>query len=383
MQVLSAHPRLVRWAAPLGLVAVLAGGVGLATRSDGAAPALPARSAEQLLAAVGRANPPGLSGTVVETARLGLPALPTQAAGDTSVAGLAAGSHTARVWYAGRDRVRVAVSGSLAETDLIRDGSDLWVYQSATNSAVHARTQRGQASGGTAGLATGPTTPEAAAREVLDAVTPTTAVRVGRSATVAGRPAYELVLDPKDARSLVDSVTVAVDGATKVPLRVRVFAKGQQRPAFEVGFTEAQFRTPDASVFRFSPPPGAKVTQAAAGAPTTEPKAKAGARDGGALPAAGGPAVIGHSWTSVLVVKGVDAGAAAGQRGPAKALLDAAAPVQGAFGHGRLLRTPLFSALLTDDGRLYVGAVTPEALTAAAAQPASAAQPLPGRGVHP
>ncbi|HEV8647927.1 MAG TPA: hypothetical protein VG276_00645 [Actinomycetes bacterium] len=392
MQLLSARPRLVRWAAPVALAGILAGGVGLAARSDGAAPSLPQRSAEQLLADVGRADPAGLSGTVVETARLGLPALPTQAGGgDASLAGLAAGSHTARVWYAGKERARVAVSGSLSEADVIRNGRDLWTWESATNSATHVRLPEDKAAGGRGAVGVLPVpTPEEAARQVLDAVTPTTSVRVGRTARVAGRPVYELVLAPKDARSLVDSVALAVDGDTKVPLRVRVFAKGQASPAFEVGFTEVQFRVPDASVFRFTPPPGAKVTERGAGAKPEAAKAEA-AKPGAAKPGAagpadakrhamGGPAVIGESWTSVVVARGVTAGSVTG---PAKALLAAAEPVQGSFGSGRLLRSPLFSALLTDDGRLYLGAVTPEALTAAAAQPASAARPLGSQGGTP
>jgi outer membrane lipoprotein-sorting protein len=371
MQLLSTRPRLVRWAAPVGLVAILAGGVGLAARSDSATPSLPPRSAEQLLAEVGRANPPGLSGTVVETARLGLPALPARPGGDASLSSLVAGSHTARVWYAGRQRARVAVSGSLSEVDLIRNGRDVWTWESATNSATHVVLPAGKdGTRGPAGVAPVPTTPEEAARQVIQAVTPTTSVRVGRTAQVADRPVYELVLAPKDARSLVDSVTLAVDGETKVPLRVRVFAKGHADPAFEVGFTEVQFRVPDAGVFRFTPPPGAKVTTERADAGH---RPEPGGHAAPARPAGTGLAVIGESWTSVVVARGVNAGSVTGS---AKALLDAAKPVQGAFGRGRLLQTPLVSVLLTDEGRLYVGAVTPEALTAAAAQPASAARPL-------
>jgi hypothetical protein len=39
--------------------------------------------------------------------------------------------------------------------------------------------------------------------------------------------------------------------------------------------------------------------------------------------------------------------------------------VSGTWGTGHLLKGTLFSALLTDDGRLVVGAVAPEALYAA------------------
>jgi hypothetical protein len=40
--------------------------------------------------------------------------------------------------------------------------------------------------------------------------------------------------------------------------------------------------------------------------------------------------------------------------------------VRGSWGSGKLLRSALVSALLTDDGRLVVGAVPPELLYAAA-----------------
>ena len=43
-------------------------------------------------------------------------------------------------------------------------------------------------------------------------------------------------------------------------------------------------------------------------------------------------------------------------------------PVSGAFGTGQVLRTKLVSVLLLDDGRLFVGAVTPAVLEQAAAQ---------------
>src|SRR6266545_3146957 len=99
MKVLTARPRL-RWAAPLVVIAsVLAGGIALATRSDSASPSLPPRTAEQLLADVRQAEVPGLSGTVVSTARLGLPALPSlggnghngRNGGNASLSGLVSG----------------------------------------------------------------------------------------------------------------------------------------------------------------------------------------------------------------------------------------------------------------------------------------------------
>jgi hypothetical protein len=179
-------------------------------------------------------------------------------------------------------------------------------------------------------------------------------------------------------------VVLSVDGQTHVPLQVQVLAAGASAPAFESGFTDVQFRVPAASVFAFTPPPGAKVTERDLGE-VSQQQRQAHARDKAAL-AASRPAVIGSGWTAVLVLRNVDLGAGGGSGAGAgvtgggllSGLLGAATPVQGAFGHGRMLRTPLLTGLLTDDGRLYVGAVTPEALQAAAAQPLSAAKPLAG-----
>jgi len=49
-------------------------------------------------------------------------------------------------------------------------------------------------------------------------------------------------------------------------------------------------------------------------------------------------------------------------------MLGAAHPVHGAWGSGRLLRTSLVSMLITSNGHLLIGAVTPSVLYAAAAQ---------------
>jgi outer membrane lipoprotein-sorting protein len=385
MKALTARPAL-RWAVPLVVIAsLLAGGIALATRSDSASPSLPPRTAEQLLADIHQAEVPGLSGTVVSTARLGLPALPSPGGREgASLSGLVAGSHTIRVWYAGKDRARLALTGTLAESDAIRNGQDLWLYQSADNSVTHVRLPAGAAGerslegqgGAAAALA-----PQEAARRFVAAITPTTTVQVERTARVAGRDVYQLRLRPKDPRSLIDSAVLAVDGRTHVPLQVQVLAKGSAAPAFETGFTDVQFRVPSADVFAFTPPPGAKVTERSL-RELSRAESEAQALDR-ALLAGSQPAVLGTSWTTVLVLRDIQPGApASGGRDAGNllnGLLQAATPVHGAFGHGRLVRTALVTALLTDDGRLYVGAVTPAAIEAAAAQPLSAARPLTGR----
>lgn len=361
------------WSVPVAAVAA----VGLGTTAFAMAPQLtrasapPPRTAAQLLAAVDAATPQPFSGTVVETADLGIPALPGSGS-STSLTSLMSGSHTLRVWVAGPARERVAVIGDLAETDIVRNGDNAWLWYSASNSAEHLLLPASTGSH-PAPTATGAEqlTPATAAAQALKAVGPTTTVSVTGTTTVAGRSAYVLRISPKQAGSLVDHVSIAIDAATKMPLRVQVFATGGGGPAFSTGYTTFRTGTPDASIFAFSPPPGAKVTtkdlrDLKATHPKTAPKKSTGAR----------PQVIGNGWTSVVELAGTDAtaltgGAGAGRAdstGQLRALLAAATPVSGSFGTGRVITTRLVSVLLLDNGKVFVGAVSPAVLERAASR---------------
>jgi outer membrane lipoprotein-sorting protein len=356
--------RRLMWAVPVaGVVAVAAAvTVPMVASAD---PSLPSRSAAQLLVDVSTAKATPLSGTVVETARLGLPALPEARGSAISPTALLAGSHTARIWLDGPDKARVALVGSLAETDLIRNGRDVWLWTSGKNTAQHGRLPAGHERAPATSTPES-VTPQEAARRALAAIDPSTRVRVDGTASVAGRSAYELVLAPRDPRSLVGDVRIAVDSTTFVPLRVQVHARGATgKPAFETTFTSVTFARPSASVFRFSPPPGAKVSElgspSAAGHPTQPPTAAAPARGSE-------PRVIGKGWTAVLEVPGAIKAptGAKGEPGGSSELLGtfqrAMTPVAG----GRALQTALVSVLVTDDGRLLVGAVPKSVLVRAA-----------------
>jgi outer membrane lipoprotein-sorting protein len=375
MNMLSARRGILHFVAPLAVAAMVAGGIAFAsaTRSDSATPTLPPRTAEQLLADVSQAKVAGLSGTVVQTARLGLPELPgLSGRGGASITGLLSGSHTVRVWLKDPGKSRLAITGSLAESDAIHNGKDLWLYSSEDNSVVHYRLS-GQSTTSPPPETGVPPTPQSLAQQLLSALSPSTQISVERNLRIAGRDAYQLRLRPKAPESLIDSVVLALDGQTKVPLRVQVLAKDKQDPAVEVGFTQVQFRAPADDVFQFTPPPGAKVT--------SKQLPGGGDHGGNGKPPASpnGLGALGSDWTAVLVARNVNLGAASGSNaGPLQELLRTATPVQGAFGHGRMLRTTLLTVLLTDDGRLYAGAVTPAALEAAAAKPLFEVRPLGG-----
>ncbi|MBA3488133.1 MAG: hypothetical protein H0T78_01075 [Longispora sp.] len=372
MRLFEKHPAL-RWAVPGAVVAVVLGaGSAVGMLSAAADDTLAPRTAAQLLADVRQAKFVGVSGTVRQSADLGLPQLPHPAGeGSFSPVSLLSGNHTLRVWYAGPDKARVALMGTLGEYDLIRNGDDIWTWDSDKNEATHHRATEPGTHPMPAPTATMPRTPQEAAEQLLKAVDPTTTVSADSSVKVAGRNAYELVLAPKDTGSLVGSVRIAIDGVERIPVRVQVFAKAAAAPAIEIGFTSVSFARPDDAQFVFTPPPGAKVIEKGAGAERVPggsvpdmPEADSQFRQE--------PSILGEGWTTVLVGKlpmkliaseGEGASPEGAQLGQ---IFNALPRVSGEWGSGRLLSGKLFSVLLTDDGRLLAGAVSPERLYAVA-----------------
>ncbi|MFF5181225.1 outer membrane lipoprotein carrier protein LolA [Micromonospora sp. NPDC000316] len=367
MSVLRSRP-VLRWLVPAAAaVAVIGGGAAVGTLAAEAEPSLPPRTAAQLLVDLQTSRLEGLSGTVVQRADLGLPPLVGLAPGN-DLTTLLTGTHTLRVWYSGPDRQRVALLDTLGERDVIRNGRDLWTWESRGNTARH-HTLGDAATAGAPAIEAGPSmpaTPQQAADLALGAIDPSTEVSVGRSATVAGRDAYELVLQPRDRDSLVHQLRIAIDAKQHVPLRFEVLAKGSDQPAFEVAFTQVDYRRPDADQFTFNPPPGVSVTE------ETGERPAAGRPDHTAP--TGDPQVRteGSGWTTVLVAHldeaaGKSSGATSAATPPAGApdvskLLGGLPAVSGDWGSGRLFTSRLITVLLTDDGRVLAGAVTPERL---------------------
>ena len=260
-----------RWVIPAGVVtAVAAVGIASAITVAQAAPALPARTPAQLLAAVAgdhSAIPP-LTGTVVETAALGIPQLPGSQS-PNSITSLLAGSHTLKIWYAGPRQLRLAVPVPMGETDLIRNGTTAWLWQSDSNSVTKFLIPAGRGDHAREPvMPKAPLTPQQAAQQVLKVAGRSTRVTTEANVTVAGQAAYQLVLAPKASGSQIAKITIALDAQhLSVPLRVQVFAKGTASPVFQVGYTSISFVAPAASNFSFTPPPGAKVHTEGLGLP--------------------------------------------------------------------------------------------------------------------
>lgn len=409
--------RWLRWMPAVAVPAVIAAGVLAAPLRAGADAPLPDKTPAEVLALAARHEVRALSGTLEQGSDLGLPQLPqagpTSGPAGTSILELLATSHTARVYADGPDKVRVQVMDRFAERDLVRNGNEVWIYTSRDNTATHV-TLPGPPPSKDPGIHGGTghamPTPEDLAKKLLASVDPTTTVQLGPDVTLAGRSAYQLVLSPKATETLIESAAIYVDGQTGLPLGVELKAREQADPAFRVAFTELTLGAPDASLFQFTPPPGATIKEiglahdlparqpappdsgpgSGAGEPgIAEPGAgEPGTAEPGEVkpveplpsvappseslpvppqpvplqPSAMRPRVIGSGWDAV-----VELPAAALQP-----LLQETPVLAQAFREvpgGRLLSTSLVNVLLTDDGRALIGSVTLERLRAAASTP--------------
>ncbi|MEV8371888.1 hypothetical protein AB0P21_04075 [Kribbella sp. NPDC056861] len=377
---MGAAKRSRRWLVPVTAVAVVAGVGAFGPMVADASPDLPKITAQELLTRVQTAKIDGLSGTVTSSTDLGLPALPGVGGegeggeGANQFLDLLTGDHTARVAFAGPDKARVSVLDNMAERVLTTDGKTAWAYDSAKREA----TKLALPAHSTTAPKTAPEKsaydPQAVAKQFLAAIDPSTKVEVSGTEKVAGRDAYKLRLVPKTDQTTVGSVTLAVDSKTWVPLQVTVLPRTGKDPAIQLGFSSVSFDVPTASTFAFTPPKGVKVTEKQLPSkktgkqtpPITPPKPgtpdKPSTPAKPSAPSANRPTVIGEGWNTVAVLRGAST---AGN--PALDQLLAKAPtVQGPWGTGKILSTKMLNALITTDGRIFTGLVTPDALQAAA-----------------
>jgi outer membrane lipoprotein-sorting protein len=364
----------LKWTpAVVAVLAVTGAAVGVPLAAN-ASVDLPATTPAQVLALIASSKVTALSGTIDQTSDLGLPSLPTSGAGSnssaTSTLELLTGSHTVRIYVDGAKKERLQVMDQLAERDVIRSGSNLWLYNSKGNTVEHA-TIAGKTHGVPQRKAS-TLTPIQLAKKLIGQLKPTSKVTLGDNVEVAGRTAYTVVLRPRATGTLLRSVTIAVDSSTGLPLRVRLNARGQSAPAVSVGFSSLTLDKPDASLFAFTPPANSKITElsthkhhasAKVGTPTQK---KAAQKKAAEKKAASKPTekITGKGWDSVVTLTNVSQLTAL-----------TSSPLYGeltsAVSGGRVFHTSLLNVLITTDGRIVAGSVSVARLQAVAASPAS------------
>ncbi|MEU5808119.1 MULTISPECIES: LolA family protein [unclassified Streptomyces] len=395
--------KAARYAVPVAVAGVAAATVAMVPAfANAGSPDLPKVTAQQLIEKVAASDVEQFSGSAKISTDLGLPSFAgglLGGAGGGGVTGgsadpqekltqLASGSHTLRVAADGPDHQKITFVDGKDEYSLIHSGADVWGYDSKANEVWH---EKDPEAGKTAGKDHKKTaerlgaSPQQMAQEILKAAGPTTDVSVGDNAQVAGRDAYQLVLKPKQSGSTIGSVKIAVDAKNGVPLRVQLLAAEGGKPIVDAGFTKVDFAKPAADTFAFTPPKGAKVTEGKAGGREGGPdhgkefkglEAFPGldALTGGAGKDGNGDVkVLGEGWSTIARI---DTGAGRSLKDlendknapkEAKQFLNSLGDkVSGGFGEGRIFKTRVVNALITDDGKVYVGAVTKDALVQAA-----------------
>ncbi|MFF8104048.1 outer membrane lipoprotein carrier protein LolA [Streptomyces sp. NPDC016640] len=378
--------RAARYVVPVTVMGVAAATIGLVPAiADSGDPDLPEITAVQLIERIATSDVQQLSGTVKITTDLGLPDLgglesglvsgaTEQGEGGSSadpsakLTELASGTHTLRVAADGPDRQKLSLLENAAEYSLIHNGKDVWGYDSASNAVHHSTVDRS----GEDRAQKPPATPKDFAEEALKAVDDTTSVAVDGTAQVAGRDAYKLVVKPRQSGSTVGAISIAVDHRTGMPLKFTLTPASGGAAVVDVGFTKVSFDRPAASTFAFTPPKGAEVTEDGeldhgrerSGKPENAPKPEEDLAKG-----LDGLKMLGEGWNSVAVFDtggegGLPTGEAGGDLGGFLGSLGD--QVKGDFGTGTVFSTRLVNALMTEDGKVYVGAVTKDALVKAA-----------------
>jgi outer membrane lipoprotein-sorting protein len=340
--------------AAAGTAAGVVGLVVLATPAGAgeAPPALPSISAETLVQSVLDTKIPAFAGSVEVENDLGLPipGLP-QTQGN--------GGEAAKVWSDGTGKARLAIPGRQSETTIVDDGSTVWLWDSANRSVVQVPHDAKSADKPLEGKFADPA---AAAAELVTAMQEDSTVTVDGTARVADRPVYQLVLTPKPTeRTLLREIRVSVDSELRLPMSVEVLANGQADPALKIGFTDFSTKKQDASLFTFTPPPGATVSEKDPaeefhGQGVDEWLAKADLK------------TVGRGWDIVATGR-VPADAlksAEDMSGQSNtdlfALLGTVGKkVTGDYGTGYVITTSVGTALITEDGKVAIGAV-PEQL---------------------
>ncbi|WP_030747291.1 membrane protein [Streptomyces sp. NRRL S-31] len=376
----SGRRKAARYAVPVAVVGVAAATIGLVPAlADSGDPDLPKISARQLIEKMSESDVQQLSGTVKISTDLGLPDLggledgllsgTAQGSGDGSSADprsklteLVSGTHTLRVAADGPDRQKLSLVERGAEYSLIHHGKDVWGYDSKSNEVYH-----GTAAESGKDHRTEPSaTPKDFADEALKAVDDTTSVTVDGTAQVAGRDAYKLLIKPRQSGTTVGAISIAVDARTWMPLKFTLTPRSGGAAVVDAGFTQLSLARPAASTFDFTPPKGAKVTEEkdAGKAPEHTPKHGEDLARG-----LDGLNVLGEGWTSIATFDtGAEGGRPTGSQGGDLGgfLGSFGDQVSGKFGKGTVFSTRLVNALVTDDGKVYAGAVTKDALVKAA-----------------
>lgn len=346
---------------------------------------LPDLSPEELMVMMQDAQPIEFSGVVLKTTNLGLPALelssmlseeevermrektpeefadfvPEVAASQelAKAMELITGEHRVRI-FVGETGMRAQILDRMSQRDLIVNSKEVWTFDSREQVATVASIDQQKVEQGrlsamqqmekyAAELGLDLTNPQAVAEYVMSQVGDSSEVSVGTDHFKAGRTAYQLIVRPNSEVSLIDSVVLSIDSETAVPLAAAIYSVEQTAPAIEVGFESISFSDQDESLFSFTAPAGATITNLDEIEKPEVPEAEKPNYEGEK------PTMVGEEWDSVLVMPAGDMDLLA-ELQDNQLLSSLLKPVAG----GVAFETPIMKVFIANDGRIFAGAVS-------------------------
>jgi outer membrane lipoprotein-sorting protein len=270
---------------------------------------------------------------------------------------LITGEHRVRI-FVGETGMRAQILDRMSQRDLILNQSEMWTYDSREQVATFASVDQQKVEEGKVSameqlekyaseIGLDMTNPQAVADFVMAQVGDSSEVSVGVDHYKAGRTAYQLIVRPNSDVSLIDSVVLSIDSETAVPLAVTVYSVEQTEPAVEVGFESISFGDQDESLFTFTAPSGAQVTNLDEMELAKTEKPELEKYEGQE------PTMIGEDWDSVLIMP-------AGENDLISEIQNnqILASLMTAVNGGMVFETPLMKMFIANDGRVFVGAVS-------------------------
>jgi outer membrane lipoprotein-sorting protein len=239
-----------------GIVAAVAalaitGGIAQAALNGSATAPAPKPLDRAVLDALRAPDVEGVSARVTFTNGL----LPGGSMPDGGASPLAAGAE-GRLWLAGDGRFRLELQSDAGDAQIADDGKRFTVYDPASKTAYtapsEARRERSH---------TGEQPTLADVRRALDRLAGGWRLSGARPGTTGGRPSYTVRIAPKDDGGLLGAAELAWDAANGVPLRVAVYAQGDDDPVLALEATDVKFGSIPDSTLSVRPPRSANAVE--------------------------------------------------------------------------------------------------------------------------
>jgi outer membrane lipoprotein-sorting protein len=220
-----------------------------------------------------------------------------------------------RLWISSDGRIRVELQAEEGDTEILYDGHTLTLYDAASNSlyrytppaqdsdeggegASSSGTGQGDGNGAQDGQHQIPTVAEI--QEAIVHIMRHANLSGAAPTDVAGQPAYAVRISPSHNGGLIGGAELAWDANHGVPLRLAVYSTESSTPVLELAATEISYGAVPNSVFEFSPPPGAKITE-------VEPPSQSSGTDSSSAAGKGAGGAGGDSQHAVVHEQGLSA----------------------------------------------------------------------------